>query len=343
MEIIDKDGKIAAYVSTCKEPFRQIGSTIKPLLVYAPAIERNVLDECSILLDEKTDFNGYSPRNYNDKYYGYISVKDALKQSSNVCAVKTLNYTGIENSLYFLKKTDIPVTDHDNSLALALGSTEKGATLTQLTSAYSVFMNDGFYVAPKSIEKITGENGETLYQSHIQKRQVFSDDTTYITNDMLKNTVNNGTAKKLSFLNKNLYSKTGTCGFEKGNTDAYSISYNKNYVVGIWFGNKKHTLMDNSVTGGTYPSALAYDVWQKTFSLYPADEPFTAPDSVEKKFIDKISYEQENEVVLADENTPLRYSLNAIFRKSHIPKKVSSRFSNPTVEIKKYSVNNNIF
>lgn len=343
VEIIDKYGKITAFASTCKENLRQMGSTIKPLIVYAPAIENNVLDECSLLLDEKTDFNGYSPKNYNNKYYGYISVKDAVKKSSNVCAVKTLNYTGIDKSLYFLKKTDIPLTENDNSLSLALGSTEKGATLTQILSAYSVFMNNGFFIKPKSIFRITGENGEILYESTLRKTPVFSEDTTYIMNDILKETVNSGTAKKLSLLGKNLYAKTGTCGFEKGNTDAYSISYNKNYSVGVWFGNKNNSLMDNTITGGSYPTAFSAKIWKEIFNIDKSDDPFFSPDSIEKKLIDKISYEEQNEVILADPNAPLRYTFNAFFKKNRIPEKVSDRFSSPKIEIKEYLINNNEF
>ena len=81
--IMDNKGHIKAYYSTCGDNLRQIGSTIKPLLVYAPAIQENIVHSITPILDEKTDFNGYSPTNYNDKYYGYVSVKDSLAKSMN--------------------------------------------------------------------------------------------------------------------------------------------------------------------------------------------------------------------------------------------------------------------
>ena len=90
--MLSPHGNVCAYYSTCANEKRQFGSTIKPLLVYAPAIELDVVNSATLLLDEKTDFNGYCPSNYNDKYYGYVSVKDSLAKSLNVCAVKLLNY-----------------------------------------------------------------------------------------------------------------------------------------------------------------------------------------------------------------------------------------------------------
>ena len=122
-----------------------MGSTIKPLAVYAPAIENDMVNSYTILEDEKTNFNGYCPSNYADKYYGKISVKDALAVSSNVCAIKLLNYIGLEKPFEILTKMDIPLVESDKNLSLALGSTETGASLINITGAYTTFANGGKY------------------------------------------------------------------------------------------------------------------------------------------------------------------------------------------------------
>ena len=127
--IIDKEFNVCAYASTCIIPLRQLGSTIKPLLVYGPAIENNVISPASIFLDEKTNFNGYSPSNFNDKYYGNVSAREALTKSLNVPFVKLINMVGIEKSAEYLKKMDFSIIDEDLTLPLSLGAKSKGETL----------------------------------------------------------------------------------------------------------------------------------------------------------------------------------------------------------------------
>ena len=90
--IIDKNGKIKSYSSTCGEILRQPGSTIKPLLVYSPAIELGLVDSCSYINDSPCKIKGYSPKNYNDVYNGEISIKNSLAKSSNFCAIKILDF-----------------------------------------------------------------------------------------------------------------------------------------------------------------------------------------------------------------------------------------------------------
>lgn len=336
--IIDNNHNVIAYYSTCGEIYRQMGSTIKPLLVYAPAVEYGAVYSQSPILDEKINFNGYAPSNYNDKYYGYVSVKDSLCKSLNSCAVKILNYNGLEKSKSMLGKTDIKFTENDNSLCLALGCTEKGATLTQITAAYNVFANDGNYTAPSAVKKITAENGELLYTRNKISKKIMGEDTAYIISDMLRKTVTDGTAKKLSFLDFPVYSKTGTVGTVQGNTDAYNISYNTNYAIGVWYGNKDNSLMDNSLTGGTLPSITAAEIWK---TLKNNGGEITAPDSVCVLPIDKLSYDKDHSVILADDNAPKRYVIEGLFKKNCIPNETSERFSAPIVDSFEISVNKN--
>ncbi len=329
--ILSKSGEIKAYYSTCGEIKRQLGSTIKPLLVYAPAIENDVVYSCSPILDEKTDFNGYSPSNYNDKYYGYISVKESLAKSLNSCAVKILNYTGIEKSKNYLQKTDIKLLESDNSLCLALGATEQGAKLSEICSAYNIFLNQGDYIKPYSILRVESQNNGVLFNRNINKTNVFSKETTHIINDMLEYTVTNGTAKKLSFTNIPLCSKTGTVGTENGNFDAYNISYNSEYVMGVWFGNKDNSLMNNSITGGSAPSIISSQIWKEIYKGNPPPQSYIHCDGVCKKDIDKMEYDNNNCVMLANEYIPKRYVMSSLFKKNHLPS-ISNNFQNPQIK-----------
>ncbi len=195
--ILDKNSKILAYKSNIRELPHQIGSCIKPLIAYAPALELNQIEEYSLFLDEKTNFNGYTPSNYGNNYYGYITAKEGLSKSSNVETLKILQDVGIEKAKEFINKTDIKLTEKDNSLCIGLGATEKGATLKELTSAYSIFNNDGYYKSAYCIDSIKDEFGGEIYFNKNISKKVFEKDTTFLTNEMLKETVNNGTAKKL--------------------------------------------------------------------------------------------------------------------------------------------------
>ena len=113
--IIDNGGFVNAYFSTIGETERRLGSTIKPILVYAPAIETDTVYPCSIIKDEKTEIDGFTVNNFNDKYYGDVSVRFSLAKSLNSCAVKLLNGTGIKRSLSYAKKCGINLTENDEN------------------------------------------------------------------------------------------------------------------------------------------------------------------------------------------------------------------------------------
>ena len=337
--IINKNGNIVSYFSTCGDVYRQMGSTIKPLAVYAPAIEKNIVNSYTILKDEKSNFLDYSPSNFNDKYYGDISVKNSLAISSNVCAVKLLNYLGVKNSVNYIKNLNIPITEQDNSLALALGATEKGAKLTQITNAYNVFLNEG-YLPQVSCLNGTIKNGVQLPKNFSKtKPKVFNDDTITVMNDMLKNVVMQGTAKKLNFANIDIYAKTGTVGNKNGNTDAYCISYNADYVIGVWFGAKSNCILENTITGGGYTTTLACEIWKEIYKNKQAPPPIKNSENIVETYIEKDTYENNKEVVLSNENTFGRNNIKAIFtQKAYQSIKSKSKFI-PRVDDYKISVN----
>ncbi len=335
--LLDKSNRILAYSSTCGDIKRQVGSTIKPLLVYAPAIQNNVVYPCSIIKDEKTDFSGYSPSNYNDIYYGNITIKEAFEKSSNVCAVKLLNYTGVEKSKNYLKKMGFELNDKDNSLSLALGSTLNGEKLSNLVGCYNVFLNSGNYKKQTCIDKITNENGMIIYKRNENNIKIFDEDTVSVINQYANGTTKTGTAKKLSPISYSVYAKTGTVGNKNGNTDAYCISYTSENLLGVWIGNKGDEMLTNNVTGGTTPTIVNKNILDKLYYSF-------TPEPIKEKgistcWVDKFSL-GDGSIELADENTPSEYKIECIFKSSHIPKVYSSRFLSPKIQNANISVNN---
>ena len=147
---------------------RQPGSALKPLAVYAPAVEYKGWTAASVLLDEPTDFGGYKPKNAGNAYYGNVTVRNALKSSLNIPAVKVLQAIGVENSRRFLTSVGIPLDTRDSNLSLALGSMTYGASPVQMAAAYAPFANGGTFHAPYFIERIVDMDGNTVYQ-HVDR------------------------------------------------------------------------------------------------------------------------------------------------------------------------------
>lgn len=161
-----------AYYSTVGEIKRLPGSLIKPLLVYAPALEEDMISPATPILDEKTNFSGYEPKNFSGTYSGYVSVRESLAKSINIPAVKILNSTGVARSAEYLKKLDLEIPEDDYSLALALGGMKEGFTLNQIANAYSAFPCGGEYIPAGFIREIVVD-GHTAYKRRERSVRVF--------------------------------------------------------------------------------------------------------------------------------------------------------------------------
>ncbi|MBR4270965.1 MAG: transglycosylase domain-containing protein [Clostridia bacterium] len=317
----------------------QAGSTIKPLLCYAPAFEKGILSPASPILDEKTTFSEYSPHNVGDKYYGWVSARFALKNSLNIPAIKALNYAQIDYCIDFATKLGLKFTPNDNHLALALGASEYGQSLLDITNAYACFSRLGEYDSPHFIKRIESNTGKILFSGSPQFKQIFSDATAFLINDILQDAVDSGTAKKLSSLDMKLCAKTGTVGSSnnKTNTDAWCISYNPQFTLGVWCGNasqiSEHNLSPTQ-NGGTIAATLSYLVWDKLNNESTFIQEYSPPSSVKLVNLDAIS-KQNQKLEQASENTPPMYIETDYFNKNYIPKTISDRFIiPPTTELK---------
>lgn len=336
--IMNDKAEIVSYLSSIGDVNRQVGSTLKPIAVYTPVIESGLVDSCTQIIDEEINIDGYSPKNYGNKYYGKISVKDALALSSNVCAVKLLNQLGVKKSIEYLKNTNLEINDDDANLSLALGATHRGEKLTNLLACYDVFVNNGYYFSPRCINYIKNDKEQVIFKNNEKSKKIFQPDSCEVVREMLKHTVNNGTAKALKNNKITLYAKTGTVGNEKGNTDAYSISFNSEFLMGVWIGSKKN-LMNNLITGGGLPSKESSQIWNEIYKNSPDTKPLENKYAVSVN-IDKLSLEEDDRILIADSYFPERYKKEEIFIQNRAPKEVSTRFSSPTIknaEITAYS------
>ena len=242
-----------------------VGSSIKPLSVYAPAIElgaspASIVYNIPVPIKGWTDSDGKDgwPRNYGGSdYVGPQTFRHAMRRSHNVSAAQALlYYVGVDRSMDFLLRMGV---DRDNidatPFGLSLGSS--GITPLQETVAYGVLANGGVYQEPISFLGISDSNGNVVYDSHAQqeRRQVFRASTAWMIVDMLKDVVNNGTATNAKISGQTVGGKTGTNSDTRGVTFSGITGW---YSSTIWIGHDNYKPLSSKTTSGN----AAIPIWK---------------------------------------------------------------------------------
>ena len=249
---------------------RQPGSAFK-LFVYLAGLENGFAPD-DLVVDSKIDINGWSPKNYKDKYIGEVSVKDAFSNSINTVAVKISEDIGREKVIKMAKLMGItsPIL---NSPSLALGTSE--VNLLELTAAYDVLANNGNGVFVHGIRSIENTEGKNLFTRKIQgPGKILNSYTVKTMTEMMEQTIINGTGKKAK-INRPAAGKTGT---SQSLRDAWFVGFTSNIVVGVWFGNDDDSPMEK-ITGGTAPAILWGEFMKKAHvDIQPQALNFGIPD-----------------------------------------------------------------
>lgn len=329
---------VKAYKSTINGTKRQPGSTVKPIFVYAPAIEEKYLSPFTKILDEKVNFNGYSPENYDKKYHGNVTVTESIKNSYNVPAVKTLNALTVEKCEKYLSAMNTKLDDDEKNLSLALGGMKYGLTIKELADRYSVFPNGGYYIPSKFIKEIVSKDGKILYANNFVKSKVFSEGTCSLMNEMLIETSKSGTAKKLKEFDYDIATKTGTCGTHEGNTDAYAVSYTSENCFAVWLGDKDNK--KTNITGGNDCCKLMKAILSSTYASH-SPKKLDTNSGVSTINIDREEYEINNKIIIADRICPKLNLMQVKVLKDNEPKQISDRFSLPTIPVPSINIANN--
>ena len=322
---------------------RQPGSALKPLAVYAPAIEYAGWTCASVILDEPTAFGSYKPRNAGNAYYGNVTVRTALKNSLNIPAVKVLQSIGLSNSRKYLSAVGIPLDDRDSNLSLALGSMTYGASPVQMAAAYAPFANGGTFHAPYFIERITDRDGVIIYQHQDSGSKVLSPQSAYLMTTLLKTVTASGTGSRLSGAGTPVAGKTGTVNETGGgNRDVWMAAYTPALSVAVWMGydnpDSTHRL-PNSVSGGTNPATLARNFLKAWYT--GKDKPdFTRPKGIVTAEIDRKAIEWRGEPMLATSLTPSAYRITEYFREGTQPTRASDVWKAPA-QAKSFYVTHN--
>ena len=209
---------------------KQTGSSMKPLAVLCPAIDKGLITAASVF-DDVPGFGTY--KNYSN-YRGLITVRYAIESSQNIPMLKAMQILGPENSMEFLKSVGITgIVDADNNLSLALGGLTNGTSPLEMAAAYAAIANDGVYITPTFYTKVVDSNGNTILEPKQESRTVMSTATAYVVKEILTQVVKTGAAGYCAVPNMSTAAKTGTTN---DNYDRWLCGFTPYYAAATWYG-----------------------------------------------------------------------------------------------------------
>ncbi|MGE5422227.1 MAG: transglycosylase domain-containing protein [Ignavibacteriales bacterium] len=267
------------------DAFRQPGSAFKPLVVYGPAVEAGytpdyMLEDGPVTYSFGTDT--WSPKNYDGKYMGMISMRTAVAYSVNIYAVKLADLIGIRNGVQFAEKLGISslVTagrSNDMNLSTALGGITKGVSPLEMASAYGCFANQGIHTSSYVISRIEDKSGNVIYENRPNYKRVMKKETAWTMTTLLQGVVTKGTGKGAQIPGVQCAGKTGTTQEDR---DAWYVGYTPNYSCAVWMGYDKKGSHIGTV-GGNYPAKIWKAVMTKAVTG-KADKNFATPEGLEQ-------------------------------------------------------------
>ncbi|MBR6720172.1 MAG: PBP1A family penicillin-binding protein [Clostridia bacterium] len=252
---------------------RQPGSSIKPISVYAPALDFGIIHSGSVLNDVKTTFTledgtTWTPRNSGGYYSGPVSLKTAISRSLNVPAAQVLHDMGIERSYEFLtedlgistlvesRKTDEGIISDKSLAPLSLGGLTDGISPIEMAAAYTPFISKGYYTEAHTYTEIYDYNGNLLYSKHPLRHRAIRSSTATIMAELLSGVVTGGTGSSARFSGVDLAGKTGTT---TNNHDKWFVGFTPSLIGATWVGYDTPTNI--SVSGNP-----AINLWKKVMS-----------------------------------------------------------------------------
>lgn len=268
---------------------RQPGSSIKPLAVYAPAVDLGLVTPSTYVDDSPLDIGGWKPKNSGGGFRGYVSVKTALTYSYNIPAVRILEEVGVDRSFEYLRDklhiTTLVDSKNENggysdrSLAsLALGGFTEGVTVMEINNAYCALANGGEYIEHHTYTKVYDVEGKLILNKNPERNRAFKESTAFIVSNMLENVVTSGTGAGAKIDGMDTCGKTGTTDDSK---DRWFVGYTPYLCGAVWYGYDS----PRSISASGNPALKIWDnIMTKLHKDLP-DKEFKQPDSVVEKAV----------------------------------------------------------
>jgi penicillin-binding protein 1A len=266
---------------------RQVGSAFKPF-VYTAAVDSGYTPATQ-LMDTPVSFPGgagqpaYAPLNYDRQFEGPITLRRALEQSRNVPAVRVMDQLGPSQVIAYARRLGLesPLPPY---LAVALGAAE--ATLLEMTSAYSVYPNQGVRMRPYSVLKVTDREGNVLEENRPEPKDAIRADTAFVMTSLLRGVVQRGTAAKAAALNWPIGGKTGTTD---DYTDAWFIGFDPDITIGVWTGYDQKRTMGPAGTGADSALPIWIDIMKAWIGTRTEPPKFEPPGNIVFVAVDRSS------------------------------------------------------
>ncbi|MCY6353902.1 transglycosylase domain-containing protein [Clostridium sp. ZS2-4] len=270
------------------------GSSIKPLTVYGPAIDTKIATAATVLEDSPLPYemgkkyNGgrpWNPKNAPNKYSGYLNMRNGIKNSVNIYAIKMEDKIGLENGAAYGEKFGLTLNDVDkNSIAaLALGELNHGTNTYTMANAYGVFGNNGLYTNPRLYTKVEDKTGKVILETKIHTNKVLSPQAAYIMYDLLKEPVRGGTAYRANSSYKSDITLAGKTGSTTNFKNLWFCGLTSYYSGAVWIGNKN----DQKI----YSSDAAYifgKIMNEAVKNLPSKD-IAAPSGITSAAVDRVS------------------------------------------------------
>jgi len=227
---------------------RQPGSSIKPLSVYAPAIEYSVITPATIVDDSPLKIGDWDVRNSDHSYMGKITARKALEMSRNIPVVRILDKMSVDKSFDFLtnnlgfttlvaneKRADGEVYSDKYYSCLGLGGLTDGVSVKEVAAAYCPFVNEGIYTKPVTYTKVIDANGQVILENKPDTKRAMSEETAYSVANMMTGVITSGTGTAARLADPSIMAggKTGTT---TNDIDRWFAGFTPNYVGVVWFG-----------------------------------------------------------------------------------------------------------
>ena len=248
---------------------RQCGSAIKPISVYAPALDDGTINGASSIDDYPVMvLNGsVYPKNANGRYKGLTPLHTAIARSTNTCAVRVVQEYGTSRSYDFMTNklgfTTLTSQDAQQVGNMGLGGLDRGVTTEEMAAAFAAFANEGIYTAPRTFVRVEDADGNVILENEAKASVAMKDTTAALMNSLLQEVINGGTGYEGRISGMHVAGKTGTTNNDQ---DRYFVGYTPYYSCAVWVG----YVHNQRIVASGNPAA---SMWQKVMSRIHADLP----------------------------------------------------------------------
>ena len=248
---------------------RQCGSAIKPISVYAPALDDGTINGASTIDDYPVMvLNGsVYPKNANGRYKGLTPLHTAIARSTNTCAVRVVQEYGTSRSYDFMTNklgfTTLTSQDAQQVGNMGLGGLDRGVTTEEMAAAFAAFANEGIYTAPRTFVRVEDADGNVILENEAKASVAMKDTTAALMNSLLQEVINGGTGYEGRISGMHVAGKTGTTNNDQ---DRYFVGYTPYYSCAVWVG----YVHNQRIVASGNPAA---SMWQKVMSRIHADLP----------------------------------------------------------------------